>query len=203
MKTSVKMIPLLLSCIVMQGAVDAAPASPTCSKWDLSGKPWVANDGGYQIIFRIDQRRPRFGGTAQYTQGVEGYTRDVQSFSRAPGANIRGSDTARISGVVKGDKIEISTEYGVIYVGAINVNGLARGQYHFKGAATVRATWGSSRPLNCLIGTGTQPTSASGTATSAHPQTPPTTPSPGERNASERGGGAGASALRSRLATDR
>ena len=163
---------LALTALIALAAL-AAPvqvsAQTGCQQWNVS-EGWYSLHPRFRVIFNLQQQGTRLNGVAAYTSIEEPSVWTVFS----------ASGSGPISGTIRGNKIEISTQWGGVYVGTIDNTGRIDGYTYDKRDSTSRATWYSDRRMNCLV--------------TAAPK-PPVSPTPIPSDASQRGGG-GAAAIR-------
>lgn len=158
--------PLVLAGLMTLAGSSLAVAQPaTCAQWDVS-QPLTLQQGAYRVEFNIGTQRPVFAATASYFQPDE-YVHNQWIRVPAFGYNINGLHTAAVSGSIRGDSIEMHTQWGAVYAGKIDANGRIEGMTSFKGAPNASARWHSRGNLKCSIIASPAPGPMPGTAAAA------------------------------------
>ncbi len=118
-----------------------ANAQTACEQWNVS-EGWYALHRNFKVEFQLKQQKSLLSGTGDYTETSQGGI--GQKFNAASGPRP-------LSGTVRGNQIEINTEWGGVYVGTIDDTGRIDGMTFDKKDASSRAAWHSDRRMNCLV----------------------------------------------------
>jgi hypothetical protein len=143
---------MLSAALALAGSLAApglAHAQAACTRWDIT-QGFYAVQGSYRIAFRLQPRQGGVEGTASYFRpGTE------KSWVLFVPITSFGTDVSgRVTGTVDGDAVELTTDWGGVYVGTIDATGRIDGTTYDKRDATSSARWYSDRRMNCLARAG-------------------------------------------------